>query len=131
MALRKLLRGKLHAATVTHADVAYEGSVSIPPELMEAFGVVAYEAVSIWDVTNGARLETYVITGQPGSRDISINGAAAHLIRPGDKVIIACFGMFEENEVASHKPNVVFLDSKNQIKAKRAEVAGPQLIDVP
>ena len=124
--LRKVLRSKIHRATVTHADVHYEGSVTIPPELLVAADIREYEAVSIWNVTSGTRLETYAITGVPGSQDICINGAAAHLMRPGDLVIIACFGWMDSDALSGYKPKLVFVDEQNRVKELRAEVAGPQ-----
>jgi aspartate 1-decarboxylase len=125
--MRKMLRSKIHRATVTHADVAYEGSVTIPPDLLEAADICEYEAVSIWNVASGTRLETYAITGEPGSRDICVNGAAAHLVHPGDIVIIACFGWFDADTASRHKPRLVFVDGQNRIKPKRPEVPGPQV----
>ena len=92
MPARKVLRSKIHRATVTHADLDYEGSVTIPPELLTASNIAEYEAVSVWNVTRGTRFETYAITGLPNSTDVCVNGAAAHLVEPGDTVIIACFG---------------------------------------
>ena len=86
---RKLLKSKIHGATVTHADLKYEGSITIAPELLKASDIAPYEAVQIWNVTNGNRFETYAIIGDSGSKDISVNGAAARLVQPGDKVIIA------------------------------------------
>ena len=124
---RKVLRSKIHRATVTHADLHYEGSVTIPPELLEASGIMEYEAVSIWNVTNGSRFETYAITGLPGSRDICINGAAAHLTKPGDIVIIACFFDLHEKYVRDYKPKLVFVDSANRISQLRKEIPGPQM----
>lgn len=123
---RKLLRCKIHRATVTQADLHYEGSITIAPELLEAAGIVPYEAVQVWNVTRGTRFETYAITGLPKSRDICVNGAAAHLVEPGDLVIIACFGDFPESQVATHEPTVIFVDERNQIREQRAEIAGPR-----
>lgn len=123
--LRRLLLGKIHGATVTHADVAYEGSISLPRELMHAAGFVPNEAVWVWNVTNGNRFETYTIEGQTGSGVISVNGAAAHLVSPGDKVIVAAFIHLPESRIAAHTPRVVFVDAHNQIKQLRAEVPGP------
>ncbi|HBE70907.1 MAG TPA: aspartate 1-decarboxylase, partial [Planctomycetaceae bacterium] len=88
---RKLLRSKIHRATVTQADLDYEGSLTLPPKLMRAADVLAHESVHVWNVTRGTRLETYAIEGEEGSQDICANGAAAHLIRPGDIVIIATY----------------------------------------
>ena len=123
---RQVFKSKLHRATVTHADVEYEGSVTIDEDLLEASDIAEYEAVHIWNVTNGSRLMTYALKGPRGSGVICINGAAAHLTRPGDRVIIATFAEMEEEEFRSHKPTVVLLDEKNQIKeAQATEVPGP------
>ncbi len=120
-----MLKSKIHRAHVTHADVDYEGSVSIPPELLEATDIAEYEAVHVWNVTRGTRFETYAITGVPGSRDICVNGAAAHLAKPGDIVIIACFFDLPAESVHNHKPKLVFVDQENRICELRAEVPGP------
>lgn len=125
--MRKLLSAKIHRATVTQADVDYEGSLTIPPTLLEAAGIVAYEAVCVWNVTRGTRLETYAITGLPDSDDICANGAAAHLIQPGDQIIIAAYAYVENDQVDQHCPRLVFVDEKNQIKHIGPEVAGPQV----
>lgn len=123
---RKLLRSKIHRATVTDANLHYEGSITLPPELLEQANLAEFEAVCVWDVTNGNRFETYTICGLPGSHQICVNGAAAHLVRPGDLVIIAAFGFYTEASVAHHQPTVVFVDEKNTLKEIRSEVAGPQ-----
>lgn len=124
---RKILGSKIHRATVTHADLDYEGSISIPPDILKAANIAPYEAVQVWDITSGNRLETYAIVGEKGSRDISINGAAAHLVKRGDLVIIARFVYLTEDDLESHKPTVVFLDESNRIKEIREEVAGPNM----
>ncbi len=123
---RKMLSAKIHHATVTCADVNYEGSVTIPPELLDAANIRPYESVHIWNVTRGTRLETYAIAGIHGSSDICANGAAAHLIRPGDKVILAVYTLVAEERVTEHRPNLVFLDASNQITHRGPEVAGPR-----
>ena len=123
--MRKMLRSKLHGARITQADLHYEGSITIPPHLMEAADLQAYEAVQVWNVTNGNRLETYVITGETGSNDICINGAAAHLMNADDTVIIGCFAFFSEEQVADFEPKLVFLDEQNNIKDIRKEIPGP------
>lgn len=125
-AYRKMLAAKIHRATVTGANVDYEGSITIPPNLLEASGIHPYESVHVWNVTRGTRLETYAITGTPHTNDICANGAAAHLIRPGDRVIIACYGFIPEDEIANHKPRLIFVDEENQIKHAGPEIAGPQ-----
>ena len=121
--LRKVLRGKIHRATVTDADLNYEGSITVAPELLSAAGISQFEAVNIWNVTNGNRFETYTIYGEPGSGRICINGAAAHLVTPGDVVIIACFEHISSEQTTSHKPQVVFVDHNNRITASRPEIA--------
>ncbi len=125
MLYRKMLGSKIHRATVTQADLQYEGSITISPELLQAANLLPYEAVNIWNVTSGTRLETYAITGQSGSTDICINGAAAHLISPGDIVIIARFVQIEERDIAFFKPIVVFVDEQNRITEIREEIPGP------
>ena len=122
---RKMLRAKIHRATVTHADLHYEGSITIPSELLEAADLLEHESVHVWNVTNGARFETYTVKGEAQSGTICINGAAAHHANPGDIVIIAAFGFIEERAARRHTPRVVFVDGDNQIKELRAEVPGP------
>ena len=124
---RKVLASKIHRATVTQADLHYEGSITIPPELLRASGIAEYEAVWVWNVNQGTRFETYAIAGESGSGNICVNGAAAHLASPGDLIIIACFVSIENDKVASHKPKLVFVDPNNkQIMAGvEQEIAGP------
>jgi aspartate 1-decarboxylase len=123
---RTFLRSKIHRATVTHADLEYEGSVSIDEDLLEAAGIWEHEAVHVWNITRGTRLQTYAIRGQRGSGVVCINGAAAHLNKPGDLVILASFAELEESEARTFKPTVVLVDSQNRIVARNAlEVAGP------
>ncbi|MFZ4081775.1 MAG: aspartate 1-decarboxylase [Pirellula sp.] len=126
--LRKFLRSKIHRATVTQADLHYEGSLTIPPDLMLAAGIAPFESVHVWDVTRGTRLETYAILGEQGSTDVCINGAAAHLVRPGDVIIIATFGFIAElqNEVRVPEPKVVFVDSNNRMTYTGREIPGPR-----
>ena len=109
----EMLKGKIHRATVKQAELDYVGSITIDSELMEAAGIVEY--VQVADVNNGSRLETYVIAGEPGSGMICLNGAAARLVSPGDKVIIMCYAQLDASEVAGHKPRVVFVDDDNHI----------------
>ncbi len=123
---RNLFKGKIHRATVTHADLDYEGSVSIDEDLLEAAGIWEYEAVHIWNITRGSRIQTYAIKGERGSGVICINGAAAHLNRPGDLVIISTFAELEESEARAFKPTVVLVDRQNKIVSKDlVEIAGP------
>ena len=121
-----LFKSKIHRATVTHADLDYEGSVTIDEDLMEAAGIWEYEAIHIWNVSRGTRLQTYAIRGERGSGVICINGAAAHLNKPGDVVILATFAELEESEARGFKPTVVLVDRHNKIVSSGlAEVAGP------
>jgi aspartate 1-decarboxylase len=114
--LRTMLKSKLHRATVTGADLEYEGSVTIDADLMDAADLYENERVDIWDVTNGARLSTYAITGERGSGIIAINGAAAHLVKPGDKVIIASFVQMDSEEARGFEPRVCFVDPQNRLR---------------
>jgi aspartate 1-decarboxylase len=121
---RKMLKSKIHRATVTGADLHYEGSITIDKELMEAADIIAYEAVCIWDVNNGSRFETYAIEGEPGSGVICINGAAARMVAPQDLVIIASFVSMSNAEALEHEPKLVFVDDQNRMLDTRKEVAG-------
>jgi|SRR5699024_822370 len=112
---RTMLKSKIHRATVTQADLHYVGSVTIDAALMEAADLLHGEQVCIVDVTNGARLETYVITGERDSGVIGINGAAAHLVHPGDLVILLAYGQMDSAEAATYQPRVVFVDGTNTI----------------
>ncbi|APX31495.1 aspartate 1-decarboxylase [Brachybacterium sp. P6-10-X1] len=123
--LRTLMTSKIHRATVTQADLHYVGSVTIDPDLTEAAGLVENEQVSIVDITNGHRLVTYVIEGTRGSGVIGINGAAAHLVTPGDLVIIMAYGQLDESEISTHRPRVVHVDESNRIVALGADGAEP------
>jgi aspartate 1-decarboxylase len=111
--LRTMLKSKIHRATVTQADLHYVGSVTIDADLMDAADVLEGEQVTIVDITNGNRLVTYAITGERGSGVIGINGAAAHLVHPGDLVIIIGYGMLEDAEARTYQPRIVFVDSDN------------------
>ncbi|TGU71405.1 aspartate 1-decarboxylase [Geomonas terrae] len=121
---RKMLKSKIHRATVTGADLHYEGSITIDLDLMEAADIIPYEAVCIWDVTNGSRFETYAIEGERGSGVICINGAAARLVAPQDLVIIASFVNMSNAEAIAHEPKLVFVDEKNKMLPTRKEEAG-------
>ncbi len=113
--IRFLLRSKIHRATVTAADLAYEGSISIDRDLMDAVDIVEYEQVQVVDITNGARLETYVIEAPRGSGEIQINGAAAHLVHPGDLVIVMAYEGVPEERLAEHRPRIVLVDEHNRV----------------
>jgi aspartate 1-decarboxylase len=111
---RTMLKSKIHRATVTEADLHYVGSVTIDADLMDAADLLEGEQVTIVDVTNGARLETYAITGRRGTGVIGINGAAAHLVHPGDIVILISYGTMSDAEAREYQPRVVFVDADNK-----------------
>lgn len=123
--MRLMLKSKIHRATVTQADLHYVGSVAIDAALMEAADLIEGEQVVIADITNGARLETYAITAPPGSGTITINGAAAHLVNPGDLVIIMSYCMLEDAEARALKPRVVHVDANNRIVGLGDDPAEP------
>ncbi len=112
---RTVLKSKIHRATVTVADLHYVGSLTVDTDLMAQADLIAGEQVHVVDVTNGARLQTYVIEGAGGSGVIGVNGAAAHVIHPGDLVIILSYAMMSEEEARSYRPAVVFVDGHNQV----------------
>ena len=123
-----MFKSKIHRATVTHADLAYEGSVTIDRDLLELAGILPFEAVHIWNATQGTRLMTYALEGPRGSGAICVNGAAAHLNKPGDLVILATFAEMTPEEARAHKPIVVRVDSQNRMLGDRAkEKPGPVL----
>lgn len=115
MMLRNMLSAKIHRATVTHSDLHYVGSITIDGDLLAAAGILPGEKVSVVDVTNGARLETYTIAGVPGSGVIGINGAAAHLVDVGDLVIIIAYALLDSAEALTFQPSVVHVDASNRI----------------
>jgi aspartate 1-decarboxylase len=123
--LRHFLLGKIHRATVTRADLDYVGSITIDLDLVEAAGFLENEKIDIYDVTNGSRLSTYVIPGVRGSGEIGINGAAAHLVKPGDLVILAGYAWMTTEEAAAHRPRVVHVDGKNRVVALAREERTP------
>ena len=112
------MKAKLHRATVTQADLHYEGSITVDRNLLDAAGIFLNERVDVYDITNGNRFSTYAIEGPRGSGVICINGAAAHLCKPGDLVIICAYVGLNSDEASTHVPTVVLLDEKNQIKLK-------------
>jgi aspartate 1-decarboxylase len=124
---RRMFLAKIHRARVTQADLDYEGSITIDQDLLDAAGILEHEEVQIWNVTNGNRLATYALEGPRGSGVVCINGAAAHLVQPGDLVILATFGELDDQEVAAHEPRVVFVDDLNRITGMGAERPGPML----
>ena len=109
---RTMMKSKIHRATVKGADLNYVGSITLDPHLMELADIVEHEQVHVLDIDNGARFETYAITGGPG--DVILNGAAARLVQPGDKVIIITYAQYEEAELAGYAPTVVMVDEQNR-----------------
>jgi aspartate 1-decarboxylase len=114
---RFMFKSKIHRATVTQADRDYEGSVSVDASLLEAADILPYEEVHVWNITRGTRLVTYALAAKPGSGTVCINGAGAHLVGPGDLVIIATFTMLDEDAARMHRPKVVLVDAHNRIRA--------------
>ena len=123
--MRIMMKSKIHRATVTQADLDYVGSVTLDAALMEAADLLEGEQVAIVDITNGARIETYVIPGQRGSGVIGINGAAAHLVHPGDLVIIMSYAVLDDAEARALEPRVVHVDEKNRIVKLGNDAAEP------
>ena len=123
--LRTLFKSKIHRATVTQADLHYVGSVTIDADLLDAADLLPGELVHIVDITNGARLETYVIEGERGSGVIGINGAAAHLVQPGDLVIIISYAQVSDAEARQLRPRVVHVDAENRIVSLGADPSEP------
>ena len=111
-----LLKAKLHQATVTHAELHYEGSCAIDGVLLDAAGMLEYEKIEVYNIANGKRFSTYIIRAEEGSGVISVNGAAAHMADPGDRVIICAYAGMAAHEAALHKPALVYLDAKNRIR---------------
>jgi aspartate 1-decarboxylase len=112
---RKMLKSKIHRATVTDCDLHYAGSITIDPELMQAADLLPNELVHVLDIDNGERLETYVIEGTRGSREMQVNGAAARLVHRGDRIIVVAYGLYSEEELEAHEPRVVHVDADNEI----------------
>ena len=115
--LKTFLRSKIHQAVVTSADRDYEGSISIDRELCRAASLLEYEQVDVYDITNGVRFTTYVIYGEPSQ--VQINGAAANIVKPGDRVIVAAYVTLDEKEIARHRTTIVQVDSGNRVTATR------------
>ncbi len=120
---RTLLKSKIHRATVTEADLHYDGSVTIDCELMAAAQIVNYEQVDIYDITNGSRITTYAIPGPAGSGQICINGAAAHRVEKGDLVIIVSYARYDEAELRDHQPQVILVDEQNRPRSGSRQFA--------
>jgi aspartate 1-decarboxylase len=121
--MREMLVGKIHRARVTDANLNYEGSITVDETLLEAAGILPYEKVHVVDVNNGARLETYTIVGERDSGTICLNGAAARLVQPGDKVIIIAYNLVSDEEARKIKPKLVYVDEMNRIVKKEAVFA--------
>ena len=121
--LRTMMKSKIHRATVTQADLHYVGSVTVDEALLDAADLLPGELVHIVDVTNGARLETYTIAGERGSGVIGINGAAAHLVHPGDLVILIAYAQMDTAEAKAFEPRVVFVDADNAIQGLGSDPA--------
>lgn len=119
---RKMLKSKIHRARITHANVDYEGSITIPPHLLDAANMLPFEAVAVWNVTSGTRFETYIIEGEENSNAICVNGAAAHLVNINDIIIIASFTLLNDKDIKDYCPKAVFVDSMNKIVNIRTEV---------
>ena len=117
-----MIRAKLHHARVTNADVLYEGSIGIDTDLMQQAGIYPYERVLVVDVENGARLETYTIPTPAGSREVSLNGAAARLVSVGDRIIIMAFASIEAPPPANWEPHVLILDDNNEVSSEKGNI---------
>ena len=114
--LRRMFKSKIHRATVTQADLHYDGSLTIDSLLLEAADILPFEEIYIWDVTNGSRLSTYAIAGPAGSGVICVNGAGAHLVKPGDLIIIGTYTTLDTPQAKVHQPTIVLVDEKNAIR---------------
>lgn len=126
---RHMLKSKIHRATVTACDAAYVGSITLDPELMRTADLLPNEQVHVWDIENGARFVTYAIEGEPGSGTVQVNGAAAHLVSPGDKVIVASFAAYDAAELDAYDPVVVHVDGENRVA--RVDSHPEVLLDSP
>ncbi len=114
---REMLRAKIHRATVTATDIEYEGSLTLDRDLMAAADMRPFERIDVYNIANGERFSTYVIPGDAGSGELCVNGAAARLASPGDKVILAAYGLYEESELATHRPRIVLVSQKNKVRS--------------
>jgi aspartate 1-decarboxylase len=112
---RQMLKSKIHRATVTACDPDYVGSITIDPELMAQADLLVNEQVHVWDIANGARFVTYAIEGEPGDRQVKVNGAAARLVNEGDQLIVASFGAYDERDLEGYSPVVVHVDERNEV----------------
>jgi aspartate 1-decarboxylase len=119
---REMLRAKVHRATVTETNVNYEGSLTLDASLMKAAGMLPYERVDVYNADSGARFSTYLIQGEPGSGEVCVNGAAALLAKPGERVIIAAYAALSPEEIPAHRPTVVLVDRANRILEVRHDI---------
>lgn len=119
---RTMMKSKIHRATVTESNLDYEGSLTIDEDLLDAADILPNEQVHVWDVTNGSRLTTYALAGKRGSGVICVNGAGAHLVKPGDLIIIATYVCMKDKDARRFKPLVVLVDSDNRLKSPPAKV---------
>jgi aspartate 1-decarboxylase len=124
---REVLRGKIHRATVTEANLEYEGSLTVDADLLEAAGLAPYERIDVYDVTNGSRFSTYLIEGPRGSGVVCVNGAAAHLAKRGDRVIITGYGLATSAELKGYRPRIVLVDEGNRIQRVLHESTGARV----
>jgi aspartate 1-decarboxylase len=122
--LRTMCKSKIHRATVTGADLNYIGSITIDPVLMDAADLLEYEQVAVVNVNNGARFETYVIPGERGKGEICLNGAAARMVHPGDKVIVISYAQYDEAEMERYSPRFIFVDEHNRIPRDTLRAVG-------
>jgi aspartate 1-decarboxylase len=120
---RRMLKSKIHRATITDANLHYVGSITVDPDLLEAADILEHEQVAVVDIDNGARFETYTIAGRPGSGDMCLNGAAARLVQPGDRIIVISYADYEPAELEGYAPRIVHVDTSNrQIDEVTAEL---------
>jgi aspartate 1-decarboxylase len=119
-----MCKSKIHRATVTGADLNYIGSITIDPVLMEAADLLEFEQVAVVNVNNGARFETYVIPGERGRGEICLNGAAARMVHPGDKVIVISYAQYDEAEMETYRPQFIFVDEQNRISRDALRAVG-------
>jgi aspartate 1-decarboxylase len=137
---RRMLKSKIHRAVVTDADLHYVGSITVDPDLLEAADILEHEQVAVVDVDNGARFETYAIAGRRGSGDMCLNGAAARLVSPGDRIIVICYADYDRDELDGYAPRIVHVDAANRqvdaataalLTARQAGPAPQRYVDVP
>jgi aspartate 1-decarboxylase len=121
---RRMLKSKIHRATVTGTALDYEGSLTVDVDLLDAADILPNEQIHVWDVTTGARLVTYALPGERGSGVVQVNGAGAHLIKSGDVVIIATFTTLRTKDARKHEPTVVLVDAQNRPRAEAVEIGG-------